>query len=51
MLANPNGAHLSNLATTAFEQDALDTVLPLNQSCQQGGCHGSGTDFGDWWDD
>jgi predicted CxxxxCH...CXXCH cytochrome family protein len=50
-LANPNSAHLSNLATTAYEQDALDTVLPLSQSCQQSGCHGSGTDFGDWWDD
>ncbi|MEJ2638632.1 MAG: CxxxxCH/CxxCH domain-containing protein, partial [Desulfosarcinaceae bacterium] len=50
-LADPNSAHLSNLATAAFEQDASDTLLPLSQSCQQSGCHGSGTDFGDWWDD
>jgi predicted CxxxxCH...CXXCH cytochrome family protein len=48
LIADPNGAHLSNMATTAFEQDPLDTILPLNQSCQAGGCHGSGIDFGDW---
>jgi predicted CxxxxCH...CXXCH cytochrome family protein len=51
ILVNPNGARLSNLATTAFEQDALATVLPLGQSCQQSGCHGGGIDFGEWWDD
>ncbi|MDJ0783526.1 MAG: CxxxxCH/CxxCH domain-containing protein [Desulfosarcinaceae bacterium] len=47
-LANPNGAHLSNLASTGFEQDPWDTILPLNQSCRDSGCHGSGIDFGDW---
>jgi len=50
ILANPNGSHLANMATTEFEQDPWDTIKPLNQSCRQSGCHGSGVDFGDWND-
>ncbi len=48
-MANPNGAHLSNLATTAFEQDPADTIRPLSQSCQASGCHNS-RDLSDWDD-
>jgi predicted CxxxxCH...CXXCH cytochrome family protein len=48
VLANSNGAHLANMATTGFELDPWDTIKPLSQSCQQSGCHGAGVDFGDW---